>query len=222
MKNLIILAFVCMYLSSCHQNLGAVDLKPVKSQNQVSKSEKMTDANQVKNNSIEKMNLVKGKSFSSDREEFVVLPELYSTSYQPSEDTQSNSLSAKKVQQASELVQKKGGFAIYKSSSVNTLSSTSSVIAEDQTLLPVVLNKRTNNLGILTGKIKVVLNDMGDVGDIATDLNLTIADTFSHLKTVFFIVNGEQDLIDLSNTLDNDSRIKSASIEVLENFYEPH
>ena len=90
------------------------------------------------------------------------------------------------------------------------------------TLYPVVLNARTNHFGIVIGNIIVILKDMNDAEVIAGDLNLKLKKKYNHLKTVFFNIKDGQDIINTHQTLIEDSRVKTATIEVLENFNEPH
>ncbi len=217
----ILLSISFLFLFGCHQNLSAVNLKPAKGVSKSHGDSKISESG--KNQEKPSFNdLQKGNSFKSGRETFVFLPELYSVfNRQKKRKSVLNSISAIQNKKSATLMKKKGRFQIYKSGKGLKMSAMSSESTLDQTLYPVVLNQRTNNLGIVLGNIKVDLDNVEIAEDLAKEFNLKIQKKFAHLKIVFFSVKEGQDIMSIHQNLVDDSRVKSASIEVLESLNTP-
>jgi len=217
MKQILLSILIVLILSGCYQNLGAVTNK-IQGESPVVSS--MSNSQEY---SISYSDLQKGASFVSNRESFVFLPELYSLINRKKNKVRVTSNIAKiQNEKSATLFQKKGGFGIYKTGAgvENQFMTAQSVL--NLTLYPVVLNTRTNQLGIVVGNISVILIDMNDAETIASELDLNVKKKYDHLKTVYFKIREGQDIISLHQSLINDTRIKSASIKVLENFNVPH
>ena len=221
MKLTLLILFIGLFISGCHQNISATNLKPDLPQ--------LDDQSDIELNGVDNsINLIdyssfeKGDKFFSGREQYTILPELFSVIQRSGGNKNENNSLTQNLSASSNFLKKKGNFAIYKSAKnggVTSLTS-QSVITKHQ--YPVVLNSRTNNLGIVTGKIKVKLDNYDDLLNIAADFNLKIADSFRHLNLVFFEVKNDQDIIQQGLDLASDTRIKSANIEVLEHILEAH
>lgn len=194
MKTILSLLMVLFLFSACNENAMAVKSKqPLPTEKQL-----LNDP------------LAKGDTFAVNREQYQLLPELYS-------------MSQKQVKQqpvSDQLLQTKGNLNIYKS---NRQRFRMSVQRDgDAKQFPVVLNKRTGNLGIVVGQIKVIPAKATDVEQLANQFDLTVERHYAHLNTAYLSVEPGQDILEITNRLKSDSRVKQASIEVIEHFRTPN
>lgn len=180
---------------------------------------------------IDMKNLVKGESFKTDRGTYQILTEYYSIMGQTDEtaDTNNNAISkiddsqwdVIKTRRLKTQAKQKKRYSIIKSESGQR--STSSIqVVDTQTTYPVVINNKTHKTGILNGQISIKLKNMSDADVIAEELDLSIVRKFPHLNLVIFSVKNNQDILDLNESLAEDSRIKRRSIEVIENLRVEH
>jgi hypothetical protein len=221
MTKSLIIQIAFFMLLGCYQPLSAVEIKPGSLNNKPpqDRMEKQSAVNITANSGFQK-----GASFQSDRETYVFLPELYSVAKKKQATTRTNTLGKPNLiqeEKASDLVGEKGRFSIYKSGNEAGPSSVTVRTRQSRTLFPVVLNLRTNNLAIVTGTIKVELEDIDQAESIAADLGLIVRRKFGHLRTVYFSVAEGQDILSKNDTLKGDTRVKKAVIEVLENIMIP-
>ncbi|MBU2511455.1 hypothetical protein KJ966_08950 [bacterium] len=220
MKNLIIGLIFLFALSGCHQNLSAVNLKP-----EISKTSSQTmtnDKTEVNSEAVDTDGFLKGDSFSSQKETYVFLPELYSVSGEKRSDSGENTvLNSVHQSRSASFIKNKGNFSIYKST-VTRQSSLSTQTIDSARLYPVVLNPRTGQLAIVTGTIPIKLNNMEDADYIASEYGLTIIRKYAHLNTTFYSTTPGQDMIQVQDSLKSDARVSEVSIEVLETFNTAH
>ena len=204
MKSIIIILTTFILLAGCHQNLGAG-----------------THNTQSASNNIEAM--TKGSTFSSAKESYVFLPELYSVKSRGKKDTAANkSIETLQSATSADFVQQKGMFQIYKSGGVVSENKLTSDSATSLTLYPVVLNQRTNQLGVVPGNIIVKMDDTSEAQLVSAEYGIQLKKQYAHLKTAIFNVEDGQDILEIYQHLQKDSRIQQVSIEVLENLNEPH
>ncbi len=217
MKIQIPLIVILLLIAVPHQSVmaGKPDLignSPRKSDTGVSKTELESNAAKTDYSAFKK-----GVSFQSGSETYQFLPELYSVNAKKlSSRSSTGLLGSISNEKAAILVKEKGPFKIYQSGLTveNLTMSSQNLFAE--TLYPVVLNNRTGNLAIVTGLLAVKLIDINEADNIAKEFNLAINRKFSHINTVFYVSGPDQDIIRLNQNLDDDSRIESATIDVLE------
>lgn len=168
--------------------------------------------------SVSYSSLLRGSAFQTEKESFVFLPELYSiATFKTSDSYTLNLISAVQKDKSAALFKQKGNFSVYRSNASASLNTMATQATRKLTLYPVVLNTRTNNLGIVIGSIKVKLSDLSAASNLASTYNIKLVKSFDHLKTVFFEASANQDIILLTDSLSNDSRVQRATIEVIEN-----
>ena len=84
------------------------------------------------------------------------------------------------------------------------------------TVYPTVLNARTGTLGVLTGTLVVKPKSMGDAVGIASRYGLETSKEYPQLRTVFYRVKANLDIVDTVAALEADPRIESAYPEIVE------
>ena len=82
--------------------------------------------------------------------------------------------------------------------------------------LPVALNTRTGNLGVVLGTLIVHLRDATDAPAVARDHDLLVASMAWQLSVAFLKVPVGRDLIAAAAALSSDERVVSAELEVSE------
>ena len=116
-------------------------------------------------------------------------------------------------------IENKGEFVLFRSSrgwQTATLSTSGAGV-----VYPAVLNTRTNTIGLLLGTLEVKLNNMSNVEAIATAHSLELVKAFPHLGTVYYRVKAGSDVLDAAAVVGSDSRVVSASPEILESVQIP-
>jgi hypothetical protein len=221
MKNIMVYLSVFLFLTGCHQNASAVSLGPEKLKQNKQTTTMDKTSMKAQSEKFVYAGLKIGAAFTTENETYQFLPEVYSIVGEGKNDLSSKALALVHQEKSALFLEKKGRFSIYRSTleTENDVMSAKSV--QNQTLYPVVLNPRTNNLGIVTGSIKVQLQNMDEAEQIASDFRLTLRKKYAHLSTVFYQTETGQDLIQQINDLNNDARVESAAIEVLENINVP-
>ncbi len=122
-----------------------------------------------------------------------------------------------------EVVATKGPFSIVRDASPGpraALSQSSAPTATD--LLPVAVNTRTGELGVVLGTIVVRLRDPGFASAVASDHQLALSRAFPRLGLAFYRLPGPGDLFAASAALASDPRVLSSEIEVRERFHSLH
>ena len=162
----------------------------------------------------------RGETFIYEQQFYTVLPQLKAKKYFPTssaipKESNINLNSSDSVK----VVEQKGEFLIFESNLTNTSSLTSSQYTTGE--YPVTLNSRTNQLGIILGNLIVQLNQNEDIRKISDKYNLNIKKSFSHLN--IFVLQAEQpfDILSIALDMNSESTVKSAEVEVLENYYVP-
>ena len=218
MKKAIIIVTLIVFSATCFQaNLSAVNIKPDSNKGALSQLTITVKSKNQTSMKSEFNTLNKGTLFQSEKETYYFLPELYSVIYSGNPDnTASGNLTSIQSERSASLIQKKGRFSIYQSGLKVQDSKMTCQTVLANTLYPVVLNSRTGNLGIVTGNVIVKLKDIEQADEIAAEFNLNLKKAYSHLSTAFYLPSSDQDMLQLTEELGNDSRVKRATIEVLE------
>jgi hypothetical protein len=87
--------------------------------------------------------------------------------------------------------------------------------------LPVAINARTRNFGVVMGSITAHLRDTSAATAVADAHGLKLVLAAPHLAAAFYQVPPGQDIQVLAAALEQDPRVVSAEIEVKEHFDVP-
>lgn len=170
--------------------------------------------------------LQKGGEVRSAGETYILLPE--ARAVQRRDGSRNASEDALQVLSemgvnAQEVLEKKGRFIIYRTPpSAEAMSRGPKLTANGEPVYPVVLNRRTGQLGVVPGQIVVRLKDASQAQSLADDFGVGLVTVFKHLNTAFYQVAFEQDPFAVSGDMAGDFRVLSATVEILENVNVPH
>ncbi|MCH8132665.1 MAG: bifunctional diaminohydroxyphosphoribosylaminopyrimidine deaminase/5-amino-6-(5-phosphoribosylamino)uracil reductase RibD [Myxococcales bacterium] len=93
-----------------------------------------------------------------------------------------------------EVLEKKGRFIIYRTPpGAEAMSRGPKLTANGEPVYPVVLNRRTGQLGVIPGQIVVRLKDASQAQSLADDFGVGLLTVFQHLNTASYQVAFEQD-----------------------------
>jgi hypothetical protein len=170
-------------------------------------------------------NLQKGDPFRSNSETYRVLPEVYATRQTASQSPQVKPMQTPSSTASSELLEQRGPFQIrrYTSAPSSSLRATpqSSSAFSVTSGYPVVLNTRTQRLGILMGTLLVRLNEATQVETLAQQHGLTLEHHFPHLRAAVLRFSAKQNPVTVLQELRADPGVRSANLEVLERLKVP-
>lgn len=166
--------------------------------------------------------LATGEQFISNGETYVVLPGARALRHFEPDEEPSRALT-KMGLGGQEILQLKGSFIIYRATGSNDSHSKPMLDSvQGRISFPVVLNKRTGQLGVVPGNLVVKLKNMTQAAHLADAHGLRIASRFDHLNLVFYSVGVGKDIHAAVQLLKADQRVESAEIEILENINVPH
>jgi hypothetical protein len=87
---------------------------------------------------------------------------------------------------------------------------------------PVVLNRETGNLGVLTGNLFVRVHDVAHASALAATYGASVRKVKPKLGLVFLeVVKEGRDLFTIADGLRSDSRVIQADLEIVENLRTP-
>ena len=196
---------VVVLLSNCTQPIFA-------NSKEVSKKQELKRKNTLSN-------LNKGKSFHSQNGNYVFLPEVLSAQKQQVVKvekivSQSQSIvSGKHAVIEQDVIQAKERHIIFK-------SGQSQLDANTKTL-PVVLNERTNQYGILTGTVIIKFKDMNNADLVKNQFSLTESKRYIRLNRIVYQTTPSEAIVDLASQIKSNFPECEVEIEVLENFMVP-
>ncbi len=160
--------------------------------------------------------LEKGEEIKNGHDKYIFIPGLKALN---SEISTSNSKSnlLRSESSGDEILGKKGRFSIYRSNSsgINSRKASKQHIGKNSER-PVVQNRRTGRLAVVTGNIIVKLKDIGTAQNIAKTYNLELSFTNKFMKTAFFSSLDLSNLPALKNNLENDSRVIRVNLEIVD------
>ena len=172
--------------------------------------------------------LPRGEAFENDGQPYIWLPTLRAikrTSGNAARNVSSNSVSETGDDgENGELLEERGLFSIYRPvvpSPVSGPKLAASLAAVNLPAHPVVLNERTNSLGVLTRILWLKLRDMRDTDGIAAEYEMTLSFSNAAMETSFYEVPEGIDLQEFRTRLRGDPRVLRVTLEVIDRIYRP-
>jgi hypothetical protein len=162
----------------------------------------------------------KGPEFRSSGQAYRIVGGLRATTLPPG-DSVERGLSA--VRSApGDLVERKGPYLIFREPVEQGAGIVPSARDVDRSrTLPVAVNLRTGRLGVVANVLVVKLKDVGAAQELATANGLALTFVASGIGYAFFDVPDDRDLLAAASAVARDARVKSAEVEVRENFNVP-
>ncbi|HEY7726652.1 MAG TPA: hypothetical protein VH880_15065 [Anaeromyxobacteraceae bacterium] len=161
--------------------------------------------------------LPRGSAFRTNGQPYGFLAGLRAVARAPGEP--SGEALARAGAAAAELVEEKGGFAVFRESAAAASEATRA--AGRAPTYPVAVNERTGDLGVVPGTLVVRLRDPPAAGELARDHGLSLDFHAAHLGTAFYRAPAGASLPAAAARLAADPRVRSAEIEVKEHFAGP-
>jgi len=156
--------------------------------------------------------LQRGKQITVRNERYQVLPEVVAAARKSLRETPQQAIAALGAD-AGQIIETKGRFVLFRSS-----PRRAAMVEEiaGAAVYPTVLNARTGTLGVLTGTLVVKPKSMDAVAGIANRHGLDTAKEYPQLRTVFYRVKANLDIVDTVSALQADPRIENAYPEIVE------
>jgi len=150
--------------------------------------------------------LPQGETFENDGFAFVWLPTL-----------RAEKTDARKDMTATEMVEQKGLFSVYKRSQV----AVPAIRADNESALdtptyPVVYNQDMKSIGILTGRLWLKLKDMADAPTLAETYHLSLSWTNNEMETAFYDIPENVDIQELRKQLQADTRVVRVTLDMVD------
>jgi hypothetical protein len=150
--------------------------------------------------------LPQGETFENDGFAYVWLPTL-----------RAEKTGVRKDMAATEAVEQKGLFSVYKQSQAAALSIRSNnESALDVPTYPVVYNLETKSIGIITGKLWLNLKDMADAPSLAEAYHLSLSWTNNGMEMAFYDIPENVDIQTLRKQLQADTRVVRATLGMVD------
>ena len=155
--------------------------------------------------------LPQGESFENDGSTYVWLPTL-----------RAEKTGVRKDMAATEAVEQKGLFSVYKQSQAAALSIRSdNESALDVPTYPVVYNQETKSIGIITGKLWLNLKDMADAPSLAEAYHLSLSWTNNGMEMAFYDIPENVDIQTLRKQLQADTRVVRVTLGMVDRIRTP-
>lgn len=162
--------------------------------------------------------LPKGTQFTSGGEQYRIVGGLRAVMRAPDESAQETL--ARAGAGMADLVERKGNHLVFRRTA--TPQPVAAQVASNQAdTLPVAINARTRNFGVVMGSITAHLRDTSAATAVADAHGLKLVLAAPHLAAAFYQVPPGQDIQVLAAALEQDPRVVSAEIEVKEHFDVP-
>jgi len=168
----------------------------------------------ARNNILNTVN--RGTTFTSKNQQYQILQGVVAAKGLSNELPQQT---LARLGSSGQIIETKGSYVVYKSSQQTALAVSNTITS---TTFPTVVNKQTGVTGILPGTITVKLKNTSNSINIAKAHGLTLVKEFAHLQTAFFSVKAGQDVVAAAATLNADSSVISAEVEVIEHVRVPN
>ena len=165
--------------------------------------------------------LLEGATVTAAGEEYVYLPEMRAVRSAKSSDSAEGTLAKLGIATAA-VLDSKGGFVLYKVLEGTPIRSAMASAALKGTVeFPVVLNRRTGKLGIVSGSLVVKLKRMEEAEAIAATHGISLSRKYDRLGRAVFLVGQGTDMLAVEQAMADDARVESVQVEILENFNVP-
>jgi hypothetical protein len=160
--------------------------------------------------------LQRGKQISINREQYQFVPEVLAVERVSDEETPQQAMA--QVGASGQPIETKGKLVLFRAAQqkrafVERVGSL--------TVYPAVLNVRTGTFAVLTGALVVRPKSMSAAGSIANRYGLETVWEFPHLRTVFYRVKANVDIIDIAAALQTDPLIEDVYPEIIEHVLSP-
>ncbi len=160
--------------------------------------------------------LQRGKQITINRERYQFVPEVLAVERVSDEQTPQQAMA--QVGGSGQLIETKGKLVLFRSPQqkpafVERVGSS--------TVYPAVLNVRTGTFAVLTGALVVKPKSMRDAANIARKYGLETVWEFPHLRTVFYRVKANVDIIDITAALQTEALIEDVYPETVEYILSP-
>jgi len=162
--------------------------------------------------------LPQGEKFENDGTLYVWLPTLRAEKTDARHDKLNMASNEGSTPTPADMIERKGQFAVYSHlllESPSILTATGSSGDRIQAY-PVVLNLKTQSIGILTGHLWLKLKDMQDAQSIADSYQMTLSFVNTPMATAFYEVPENMDILKLRNQLASDSRVVRATLDMVD------
>jgi hypothetical protein len=162
----------------------------------------------------------KGAAFTSRGESYVVLPEVRAVQAASLSEATADALS--RVGIPGTTVLERRGVHVLVRQAASGLRQASLAALPGGVSLPVVLNTRSNQLGVVPGTLIVKLRNPADSDALGTAQGLDLVARFDHLSLAIYAVRAGADVAAAARELQADPRVEAADVEVLERLSVPH
>ena len=166
-------------------------------------------------------NLVHGQRVTSRGMHYTLLPEVRAVRmarYAGDPRSMLNSIGMA----GAEVLESKGGFLLFKTKpAVPTEASAKLALPNGRASYPVAFDRRTGELGIVSGALRVKLRNMDDAPGLAGDYGVRLYRRYDHIKFAIFQTGPGQDIFAVAQKLAADPRVESADAEILTYFNVP-
>lgn len=160
-----------------------------------------------------------GPSFSNDGQPYVWLPTL--AAVRKGEDRTGAAVGAPDAAPGSVLAEK-GRFIVYAPQEAASEANRTAMAAPTAAAhYPVVFNRRTGRLGVVSRKLWLKLDRPADAAPIADAYSLQLAFVNPVMKTAFYTAPAGLDLHALRNALSGDPRVARVTLEIIDRTFRP-
>ncbi len=166
-------------------------------------------------------NLAHGQRVTSRGVHYTLLPEVRAVRMaRHSGDPQSTLSSIGEA--GAEVLESKGGFLLFKTKpAMPTEAAAKLALPNGRASYPVAFDRRTGELGIVSGALRVTLRKMDGAPGLAGDFGVRLHRRYDRIKFAIFQAGPGQDIIAVAKKLAADPRVESADVEILTYFNVP-
>jgi len=162
--------------------------------------------------------LPRGDAFENNGLTYVWLPTLRGERTAAVDAVSSSAQASAASAAARPVVEQKGFFTIYKTTSAPNKLFLSSAGASSY---PVALNEQTRSLAVITGNIWLKLKNLADAEVIAGEYGLTLSFSNKPMTTAFYRMAAGTDVQQMRKRLQTDSRIIRVTLDMVDRIRRP-
>jgi hypothetical protein len=161
--------------------------------------------------------LPRGEVFENDGSTYVFLPTLWA------EKRGGHEVESLAGPNSGEVVEQKGLFRVYRGP-LEGVPSIRGLRAESGagSVHPVVLNLKTQSLGIITGNLWLKFKNMGDAQSVADAYGISLSFVNAAMSTAFYEVPAGVDILTLRKRLETDPRVVRVTLDMVDRLRHPH